>query len=251
MLKLHVDAQFVSVDALHNLPVPSSTETWQPVSHEIFDQLVKKELSLTGIVVQKAVYGLSKPDAKGYRHRLFGIYHTQDVIIPNEVGAMIGFRNSTDQTLSAGLVFGSKVFVCDNLAFSGQYLIKRRHTKHILDDLPSLIAQGVSRFERHRTFQQQLFEKLKEVSITDTHAHDMFIRAAEARIVSYAGIRQVNDEWLHPAYENFAKRTAWSLFNAFTEVAKRYTPFAQAQRTLTLTRLFGNTFLSEGEHHAH
>jgi hypothetical protein len=54
----------------------------------------------------------------------------------------------------------------------------------------------------------------------------------------------VLDEWREPSHEAFLPRTAWSLHNAFTEVAKpRFVsnPTAAAGGTIRLNRLFAST----------
>src|SRR3989338_1593511 len=119
-LILHVDAENAKREDLIGLPVPTATETWQPISHDAFDRLVRAAIEDAGIEVHRVEYGLSRPTEEGYRHRLFGIYHTKNDILPGEAKATIGLRNSTDQSLIAGLVFGSAIFVFDNLAFAGQ-----------------------------------------------------------------------------------------------------------------------------------
>ena len=243
-LMLHVDSLRATTDDLAGLPVPPATETWMPVSHADFDTLVRQAVADAGIRVGQVEYGLSKVDREGYRHRLFGIYHTLDEILEGEVGAAIGFRNSTDQSLSAGLVFGSRVFVCDNLAFAGQYVIRRKHTKRILDDLPGLIRQGIARFPSQVESQQRLFERLQETPLDNPGVHDLLVRAAATGVISYSGIRKVRQEWFTPSQAAFFPRTAWSLFNAFTEVAKSYEPIARSQRTLALTGLFRREFLN-------
>ena len=241
---LHVDAENAKREELIGLPLPTATETWQPVSHEAFDTLVRSTIEDAGIEVKQVEYGLSKPTAEGFRHRLFGIYHTKYDILPGEARATIGFRNSTDQSLSAGIVFGSVVFVCDNRAFAGQFVIKRRHTKRILDALPRLVRQGIGQFGGQVEAQQHLFECLKQVEIANSHANDLLVRAAAAGVISYAGIRKVRHQWLAPAHEAFKARTGWSLYNAFTEVAKEYEPVSHSQRTLVLTGLFRREFLN-------
>jgi len=242
-LILHVNAMSAKVEDLAGLPVPPATETWQPVSHADFDALVRQAIADAGIEISQAEYGLSKPD-EGYRHRLFGIYHTRDEILEGEVGAAIGFRNSTDQTLSAGLVFGSRVFVCDNLAFAGKYVIRRKHTKRILNDLPGLIRRGISQFTDQVDAQQRLFERLQATPLANTATHDILVRASATGVISFSGIRKVREEWIAPSHEAFRQRTAWSLFNAFTEVAKSYEPVARSERTLALTGMFRREFLN-------
>jgi hypothetical protein len=48
----------------------------------------------------------------------------------------------------------------------------------------------------------------------------------------------VIEVWEEPKHEEFAARTAWSLFNAFTEVQKDAGPRVQMESTLKLSALF-------------
>jgi hypothetical protein len=49
---------------------------------------------------------------------------------------------------------------------------------------------------------------------------------------------KVIEAWEEPKHEEFAPRTAWSLFNAFTEVQKGGSPRFQMEGSLRLTQLF-------------
>ena len=238
MLILHVDAENVQQKELGGLPTPPATETWQPVAHEVYDRLVRESLHGAGIEVHRSSYGLSRPTEEGYRHRLFAVLETQDKILDGQAGLTIGLRNSTDQTLSAGLVFGSRVMVCDNMAFAGEYVIRRKHTPRILDDLPALIDRGVGKYFDHAERQRALFERLHARPLSDQETSHVLVEAAAHGVISYAGIGCVRWEWVNPRHDAFAPRTAWSLFNAFTEAAKKYVPAALADRTLRLTGLF-------------
>jgi hypothetical protein len=40
----------------------------------------------------------------------------------------VGLRNSHDRSFPVGIGFGSRVFGCDDMAFSADTVIKRRHT---------------------------------------------------------------------------------------------------------------------------
>jgi len=46
------------------------------------------------------------------------------------------------------------------------------------------------------------------------------------------------EAWDEPRHEEFAPRTTWSLFNAFTEVQKGSGPRAQMEGSLRLSSLF-------------
>jgi hypothetical protein len=55
---------------------------------------------------------------------------------------------------------------------------------------------------------------------------------------SASRLPKVIEAWEEPRHEEFAPRTAWSLFNAFTEVQKSAPPRAQMEGTLRLSSLF-------------
>ena len=56
---------------------------------------------------------------------------------------VVGLRNSHDHSFCLGVSLGSRVFVCDNLAFSGEVRVARKHTNRIAFDLPKLVNGAV------------------------------------------------------------------------------------------------------------
>lgn len=130
------------------------------------------------------------------------------------------------------------MFVCDNLAFAGEYVIRRKHTARILEDLPALIDRGVGKFFEQADRQRVLIQRLQERPVDDREACHAMVEAASRDIIPYTGIRAVRQEWRHPSHEAFAPRTGWSLYNCFTEAMKRYVPAAAADRSLRLTGFF-------------
>jgi hypothetical protein len=51
-------------------------------------------------------------------------------------------------------------------------------------------------------------------------------------------LRRVIGAWEEPRHGKFKPQTAWSLFNAFTEVQRGAPPRAQMEGSLGLTQLF-------------
>ena len=64
------------------------------------------------------------------------------------------------------------------------------------------------------------------------------VEAVKANVLPASRLPKVIEAWEEPLHEEFAPRTAWSLFNAFTEVTKEVSPRAQIESSLLLTRLF-------------
>jgi len=61
----------------------------------------------------------------------------------------LGLRNSHDKSFSLALTVGFRVFVCDNLAFIGDFqaVIAKKHTSKF--NLGETLAIAVDRMQRH------------------------------------------------------------------------------------------------------
>ena len=70
-------------------------------------------------------------------------------------------------------------------------------------------------------------------------AHDLVIRALDVGATPGSDIPSIVKEWRDPKHDEFKPRNAWSLFNAFTEIGKKWGG-ALGQRTTRLHGLFDN-----------
>jgi hypothetical protein len=64
------------------------------------------------------------------------------------------------------------------------------------------------------------------------------IEALKANVLPAWRLPKVVEAWEEPKHEEFSPRTAWSLFNAFTEVERGAGPRQQMEGTLRLSALF-------------
>ena len=109
-------------EELTDLPTPAATDTWKPVPHWELVASLAVGLAHQGITIAREQYATSHRDA-----RLFGVL---DLLIPDvaepDYGMSLGLRGSNDKSLAIQAVAGARVFVCDNLAFSGDGLDRQR-----------------------------------------------------------------------------------------------------------------------------
>ena len=154
---------------------------------------------------------------------------------------VVGVRNSHDQTNPAGLVAGTRVFVCDNLAFSGEVRISRKHTAHAMRDLHHLTARAVGNLGDKFYQLDRRMDAYKCRMLNDAEAHDIVIRAVDCRTITPAQIPAALVQWRYPSHQAFRERTAWSLFNAFTEAHKAVNPHTAMRRGEALHGLFDAT----------
>lgn len=214
-LILHCGAAEVPRKALATVPTPASTETWRPIQHEQFVRQVEWELPRYGLDIVAEAHALTHDSS-----RYFGLIQVQNGCNSPDYSWVLGLRNSHDKTLTAGLVAGSQVFVCDNLAFSGEVSVSRKHTSYILEDLPGLIGNALGRLLLMFKSQDQRVERYRATRLNDADAHDLTIKALDAGVVCASKIPELLHEWREPRYQEFEPRTVWSYFNATTEVLK-------------------------------
>jgi len=226
-LCLHTGAKIIEMEQLRNVVTPEATPTWTPVAHDALVDSVKGALVSSGANIVKEEHALYRDGA-----RYFGLLHLSE---NNDGGnTVIGIRNSHDKTFPAGLSLGNHVFVCDNLSFSGDVTVARKHTRFIGRDLDRLIYFAVGKLADLRQKQLVRFAAYKSRELSDVEAHDLIVRALLAHIISGEAVTKVVGEWRKPAHDEFAPRNVWSLFNDFTEVLKGIAPQAAVRRTMTL-----------------
>jgi hypothetical protein len=214
-LCLHCGGKEVSRDALEAVRTPPPTATWMPIPHALLVDRVRDTLSRSGLSIVAEAHGLARDG-----DRYFGLLQVANGENADDYGLVVGIRNSHDQSFPAALALGSGVFVCDNLAFSGEVKLARKHTRYIERDLAGLVDKAVGLLGDHRHGQDLRIAAYKRHEVSDPQAHDALINALDARIIGATQLPKVLEEWRAPSHPDFRPRTAWSLFNCFTEVLK-------------------------------
>lgn len=121
--------------------------------------------------------------------------------------------------------------------FGGSMVLKRRHTSRI--ELNSLVVEAIDALEDDFLTLETVAEDLKIQYVREDAARIAIVKAAEAGAVNSSDIVPIFKEFKEPRYEEFSDPTRWSLLNAFTENAKKYSPARADICYRGLTRLFG------------
>lgn len=231
-LMLHAGAHQATREEILDVATPEPTKTWTPIPHMALLQMVTASLTAGGQVITREAFGLWSKGA-----RFFGVLEVRNGQNHDDYGMLVGIRNSHDKSFAASLGLGSHVFVCDNMSFSAEVQIARIHSRFILRDLPGLVARGVALLHGKRGYQNKRIAAYKDFGLDDSQAHDIIIRALRARAINLQRVDDVVEQWYEPNYEDFQPRTAWSLFNGFTESLKGSGADLQP-RTIKLHGLF-------------
>lgn len=213
-LMLHCGANEVRRTDLGQIMLPETTETYCPIGHNTLVDLVQDKLDLVGFRFGVESHALTKEG-----NRYFGLVQLMNGSDNDQHALVLGIRNSLDKSFPAAIAFGSQVFVCDNLAFSGEIKISRKHTKYIMRDLPGLVEFAVSKTTMMKENQEARFELWQQTKLSDLRASQIICNMVRQNVINTSRVKKVIDEWDEPSHD-FGGRTAWRLFNATTEALK-------------------------------
>lgn len=214
-LCLHTGGKEVSREELIATATPEATKTWHPIPHNRILELTEQNLGGLGYTITKTQYAIHKDG-----NRFFGLMWLKNGTNYSDYSLMVGLRNSHDKSFPSAIALGSSVFVCDNLAFSGEVKLARRHTINIERDLPNVVQRALGRLSDLRVNQDTRIEAYKKFDVSDLQAHDLIVRALDTRVINTCRLPKVLAEYRTPKHPEFKPRNAWSLFNSFTEVFK-------------------------------
>ena len=234
-LLLHQGDNRVERSDVKSAHTPSSTRTWQPIAHDKLLETVEDSLSRKGFYITNESHGLSHNG-----DRYFGLLEIRSSDENQDYRSVVGVRNSHDKRFPAGVVLGSCVLVCCNLAFSGEVSLARKHTRFILRDLPWLVNNAISSLLLLRHEEQERIERYKQKQLTDLQAHDALVRSVDSGVIAPSRIPKVLQEWRTPSHDEFTAngKSAWRLFNAFTESWKGSNLHSLPGRSHRLQQLF-------------
>lgn len=218
-LMLHRGGNLVTKADLDLVPLPEATDSYLPVSHyHLADKLltISQDL-LSDYVLVGEQYALAR-----HGNQLFALLNFKKD--NHELGLSVAFRNSYDRSMSIGLAIGASVFICDNLALSGEVAVMKKHTKNVWNGLEDLAISTLYRSGKNYEKVITDAERLKGIPMDDRSAFELMGYLFGQDIVSPRQLTTVKDEWLRSSHEEFQARNKWSLFNAVTEALKSCPP---------------------------
>ena len=231
----HRGAREVTREELARVACPPPQGNWRPVPH--VDVLTHAEQALTaaGYGIERAGLALSSDSA-----RFFGTL-TLRTPLSDGVNLAVGLRSSIDKSIALQWCCGSRVFVCDNLAFTAQTMITRKHTRFGIDRYQEAICKVVEDLSDYREYEAFRIREMQRREVTDEQAESVLLRAFEVGIIGPHALPIAINEWRKPSFPPFAEgKNAWRLYNALTfALGKRAktNPQAHARSTIQLGAL--------------
>ena len=232
----HCGAKRISSGELAELADPKPyTDTHYPIRHDVFVSLAKDSLAEGGYEIASEEYSLLQ---RSNADNLFGVLTLKADL--DDVAPLVGLRNSGSMDFLAELGAGEGVTVCDNQVFTAQIIVGRKHTRHIMRDLPKQMTTAVDRLKEEFRRQEHRRSLYKNTNLSDEEAHDVMIKTMALPKPQGIPCSKMNAwlrEFREPSHPEFENNTAWALQNAFTEIAKAWNFAAMQKRTAGLVQV--------------
>src|SRR5262249_36302092 len=145
----------VTREQLKFIGPPPATNTWRPIGHYDLVQAIDRQLAVREMRIVREQFAVQREGL-----RLFGVLELAiDGVTPaGQYYFAMGIRTANDRSEALSIVVGAMVFVCDNLALSGDVIaIRRKHTAGF--DLNADISRAIDRYQTYvQIFHRQLGE---------------------------------------------------------------------------------------------
>lgn len=191
-------------------PTVPFTRTFRPVHHREVIAAIRTGISAVGLEVVKSEYVLA-----GNGMKMFGVW---DLSTGNsELCWSIGIRNSMDKSMALGITAGTRVFVCENLAFDGEFVELRRHTKGLtLDELEFMAYRAIRNVVGRLAAFQAWHEGLKSHALSEDDAKIMLVEIVTQSVFPVSKFPIFHDLYFGGAYG----QTLWGFHEAATDVLR-------------------------------
>ena len=223
----HRGATLVSRGELARYEPPEATKSWRPVKHALIVDVMHEELDRRHIQVATEEYAVQREG-----NYLFAAL-TLKWLETEEFAAALAFRHSNDKSEAMKMYAGVRVFVCDNMALSGdEIILNRKHTTRL-----NVAAELTKAFDRYKDGTLVL-----QRNIGDLKAGPLSLGDAQRKLFEIFYRRLLPVRMLVPVTDSYLSkedRTDWGLLNALTLHAKNLPPNGNIRAHAQLGRYFG------------
>jgi hypothetical protein len=151
---------------------------------------------------------------------------------------VLGLRNAHDKSFAAAICIGNRMLVCENLCFSSDVKLARRHTVNILKDIERVIADAVGRVLAHWNDMGERIAAYQNSALTDEQAGNLIVKLVDSKAFPAREIYNAITEFRKPRHVEFEGSTLWSLYNSITENLKGGDLSKLPFRTMTTQSIF-------------
>ena len=213
---------------------PDGTDSHTPIPHFSLVDETHAALERAGLEVEQEEHAL----ARGGLRYFGGFALKGNDIKADDRRLVLGLRNAHDKSFAASVCIGNQMMVCENLCFSSDVKLARRHTKNIVADLPRVLSSAISRVVSHWSDMGKRIDAYKSIEVPKAKAADMIIDLVDAKAFPARDVYKAVKEFETPRHEEFKGGSLWTLYNGITEHLKGGDLSKLPQRTMTVQSVF-------------
>lgn len=233
----------VSVDQLHACIMPPHTNTYEPVRHSWLYEEVRRNVGRRGYqIVEEDLRTTDSGD------EFFGILKLCSPMTTSGVqnspwDLSLGIRNTNNKRASVGIFLGTNVWVCDNLCFSAEHTLLRKHHAGTYNVLRPDIQQITHELTGYHEAQRAWVSNMQQWILTPELRDHLLVQCLQKGAIKGTDIVPIIRKLAQPSTDNpeAMGNSAWGLFNAITWIGKKgfdRNPETAAGRSLALQTIF-------------
>lgn len=224
----------VSAEELSAVRTPDATESFTPIPHSFLVEQTRQALDRAGYSVTEEKHALGR-----FGQRYFGGFQIAGPDInSDERKLVLGLRNAHDKSFAASICVGNRMIVCENLCFSSDVKLARKHTLNIIRDIPRVLSEAIARLVSHWTDMGTRINRYMETEIGFQQACELAVQLAESKALPARDVFPVTQEFKAPRHPEFNSPTLWNLYNSVTENLKGSDLTKLPARTMVMQSLF-------------
>ena len=224
----------VNAEQLMGVETPEAADRFQPIPHFWLVEMTREAIRRAGLEVSLEEHSLARGG-----QRYFGGFALKGAdITGSDRQIVLGLRNAHDKSFAASICVGNRMMVCENLCFSSDIKLARRHTTNIMTDLPRVLADAVARVVSHWNDMGNRIESYKQTEISRDRAADLLIDLVDSKAFPAREIYNAVQEFRSPRHEEFKGGSLWTLYNSVTENLKGGDLSKLPFRTMTTQSIF-------------
>jgi hypothetical protein len=233
--------KFHQVDpvGLSECATPKGTTTWEPVKHGWLYLRVRDAIRAKGFRIGREDLQVNR-DGKEF----FGILNLEP---PEGLdwGLSVGIRNTNNKRASAGVCLGTNVIVCDNLQFTAEHVLLRKHHVGTYDVLDEGVIDIMRHLPEFQAKQEEKVAKMKARHISAMTRDHLLVNCMRVGAIRPTQVLPIIQETKVQNSKNpdAFGTTIWALYNGVTWVTKPdflRNPDTAASRSIRMNREFHN-----------
>lgn len=221
---------------LINVPSPSQTRTYKPVTHEQLIDLTLNSIIGAGFKLDKETYSSARNGNVAN-----GRYTVSD-ICDSEMQIQIGWQNSLDKSITLKFAIGLQIFICSNGALHGDMgTFKKKHQGDIQEFTPRTITEYIKRAGDVFKYMQKERDQMKSIDLSDKVKAELIGRMfIEEEFITSTQLNIIKNQLKHPEFDYKCPNTLWELYNYTTQSMREIHPSLWMENHISAHKFFVN-----------